>query len=218
MKKTCLILLFNSVLFCYGQDKMFFKSDSMVWFGLDFTKAKFTGHFAIESGLEINSVKELVNKDMPGWNDIILKEPLHYDIGHPMKKPIFFSDLSSITKLNSEITAADSIYYEQKAPYKIYDPDKTIPAMVSNYKSDKYPKGLGCSFIVESYNQAAHDAYVYFVLFDIETKKVWGFKRIKGFPKGIGLRNYWSGAIKDIIKQLGSNYGSIEYQTLKAKK
>ncbi len=101
--------------------------------------------------------------------------------------------------------------------YKIPDPEKTISEMIKNYSSDVKKSGLGVVFITESYNKKAHNAFVYFVLFRIETKQLIGFKRLTGIPKGLGLRNFWSGAIKDIIKQLGSAYGSISWNATKPK-
>lgn len=188
-----------------------------MWFGIDYSKVKFTGSFAHAFGIDPNDGTELVEKWIPEWNKIIPSEPLNFPIGEVIKKPNLFYDINSVNRINSKINK-DSVYSETPMGYKIPDPEKTISEMIKNYSSDRKKSGLGCVFIAESYNKKAHNAYVYFVLFRIEDKKLIGYKRLVGIPKGFGLRNFWSGAIKDIIKQLGSAYSSISWNATKPTK
>jgi hypothetical protein len=192
-------------------------ADSAVWFGIDYSKAKFTGSFAQAFGIDPNNGTELVEKWMFEWNSIILREPQNFDIGAVIKKPNIYPDIRSVNIINSKINK-DSVYSEMPMGYKILDPEKTFSEMIKNYSSERKKSGLGCVFIAESYNKKAHNAYVYFVLFRIETKQLIGYKRLVGIPKGFGLRNFWSGAIKDIIKQLGSAYSSISWNATKPTK
>jgi hypothetical protein len=218
MKRTiCFLIALFSLQFSQSQTtKELLAADSAVWFGIDYSKAKFTGSFAQAFGIDPSIGNELVDKWVPEWNKIVLNEQQNFPINEAIKKPYTFFDISSVNAINSKINK-DSVYSEEPMGYKIPNPDKTIPEMIQKYSSKK--TGLGVVFIAESYNKKAHNAYVYFVLFRIETKQVIGYKRLMGIPKGIGLRNFWSGAIKDIIKQIGSSaYPSVSWNAIKTTK
>lgn len=213
------LLIFFSCSFSYSQTlKELLAADSAVWFGIDYSKAKFTGSFAQAFGIDPNNGAELVQKWIPEWNYIVLREKENFPIGEAIKKPNIYLDISSVNIINSKINK-DSVYSEMPLTYKIPDPEKTISEMIKKYSSEKKKAGLGCVFIVESYNKKAHNAYVYFVLFRIETRELIGYKRLMGIPKGFGLCNFWAGAIKDLIKQVGSSaYPSVSWNAIKPKK
>ena len=219
MRKVFFVLFILSTSFLFSQDiKVLLAADSAVWFGIDYSKAKFTGSFAQAFGIDPNNGNELVEKWIPEWNKIFFKEPQNFQIGEAIKKPNIYFDVNSVNIINSKINK-DSIYSETPTGYKIAGPEKTIPEMIKNYSSDTKKSGLGCVFIAESYNKKAHSAYVYFVLFQIADKKIIGYKRLMGIPKGIGLRNFWSGAIKDIINQVeNSAYPSVSWNAIKPTK
>lgn len=215
----CLVVIFFSFQFSKSQTtKELLAADSAVWFGIDYSKAKFTGSFAQAFGIDPNDGTELVEKWIPEWNKIVLKEPQNFRVGEAIKKPYTYLDINSVNSINSKINK-DSVYSEMPVGYKIANPEKVITEMIKNYSSEVKKAGLGFVFIVESYNKQAHNAYVYFVLFRIETKQLIGYKRLMGIPKGIGLRNFWSGAIKDILKQVESSaYPSVSWNAIKPTK
>lgn len=193
-------------------------ADSVVWFGLDFSKAKFSGRFTHAFGIDPNSGNDLINKWIPDWNELFIKEPMNYDIREALKKPKTYYDLKPVSEGNSKIIS-DSVFNEQLVSYKIAFPELIIPKVIKNYSSEKYKSGLGCVFIVESFNKDALNASVYFVLFEISGNKLIGYKKLNGIPKGAGIRNYWGGALKDIIKQIkNSAYPGIVSKVSQQKK
>lgn len=208
MKKFLTIFCFTFSI-SFSQNKLLLKGDSAVWFGLDFSSARFMGGFAEAVGIGDHSASELINKNMPAWNDLFFLEPLNYDIGEAIKKPLLHKDIKSISKINAAINP-DSLCFESPMPYKIKNPETTIQEMVNKYSSETKKSGLGCSIIVESFNKKALTAYFFIVLFDIENLKVIGYKRLNCIPKGFGVRNFWGGAIKDCLNQVrNSAYPSI---------
>ena len=56
-------------------------------------------------------------------------------------------------------------------------------------------------FIIESFNKTSEEGSLYIVFFDIATKKVLLFDKAIGKPSGIGFRNYWAGAIANVLKK-----------------
>lgn len=53
------------------------------------------------------------------------------------------------------------------------------------------------------------EAVVYVTVFDIKTKNVLILERMVGKPMGIGLRNFWAGAMKHVIKQITTDYYNL---------
>jgi hypothetical protein len=214
--RLCFLICFLTGITLNAQNKLLLSSDSVYWFGMDFSKAKFMGDFVLEQEMDPKTAgSDLVNNEIHRWNDLFFKEQLNYNLKGALKKNYLFADVSHVTKLNRAINP-DSVFSESKSLYKWENPDKIIESMVSQYTSTEFTKGLGLCFIVEYFNKKAEEASIYTVFFDIENKKVIGYKRLKGVAKGIGIRNHWGGAIKSIINQLGSSaYPSLVWQLKK---
>ncbi len=199
----------------HSQNNLLLNGDSAVWFGVDFSNARFSGSFADLFGSEDSASNETINTHFRQWNDFFINEPLNYDIGGAIKKLLLFKAIKSVNSINKTIIV-DSLMIAEDKTYKIKNPETTIQSMVEKYESKTKKSGLGCSLIVESFNKKGVSAYFYFVMFDIESKQVIGYKRLWCIPKGMGIRNYWGGAIKDCIKQIGTSaYPAIVQQASK---
>ena len=69
------------------------------------------------------------------------------------------------------------------------------------------------SNIGENFNKTTQMADVYVILFDIATKNILICEKVSGKAMGIGMKNYWAGAIKAILKQIDE----FEYKNWKSK-
>jgi hypothetical protein len=179
-------------------EKSVFTTKDIVWYGLDFTKAKFVGGFNQAGGIGEASGEDMVKKWIPAWNNLIITEQTKYDLKKAFDKESVYYDIKKVNELNSKIDPADCITPNPGA----IDP-ASIKSMVAKYSGDK-KEGLGLSFVIESFNKTDVTADVYVVFFDIATKKVLLSEKVLGKPAGIGMRNYWAGAIHDILKKVGS--------------
>lgn len=180
--------------------KDLFSEQSIVWFGIDYSKAKFIGSFAqFKDAGEVDGNK-LVNSYFSGWNNVILREPKKYDIAKFFNKASAPSDLSSVTKVNSA-TKPQGIMQEND--YELSE--KEIPRMVAKYKSAQYKQGLGVVFITESYNHSKEFGSYYVVIFDIASKKVLISEKISAKPGGIGLKNYWISTAFKTLEEISDN-------------
>ena len=96
-------------------------------------------------------------------------------------------------------------------PYFIPDnPRAYVRKAQFHFGWDWGPKLTGCGIWkevrLESFNKQQDMAAVYVTIFDIKTKNLLVMERITGKPLGVGLRNFWAGAIKHIIKQINEDY------------
>lgn len=192
------ILSFGS--YAQLKTKEVFNEGDMVWYGLDFSKSKFVGDFeSIKGALPINS-NELVNKYIPGWNQLIVNEPANFDLKSAFQKKNVIYDMAPVESLNAKIPTQDLITMNSNS---ISSAD--LSQMILNYKSGIKTSGLGLVFIVESFDKTKILASLWVVFFDIETKKILLSKHCEGKPAGFGLRNYWAGSIKNILNQIKSH-------------
>lgn len=90
---------------------------------------------------------------------------------------------------------------------------KTVSKVISKLGHGEKTEGIGVTFVVESFNKSTDEASIYVTVFDIKTKNVLILERIIGKPMGIGLRNFWAGAVKHVIKQITTEYYS-KWKTL----
>jgi hypothetical protein len=213
MKKIIFLLLLVSAITVVAQDKNLMFGDSVVWFGVDFSHGKFLGDFAANSELGPGSEGAIIRDEIPRWNHLFLKEPLRFPVDEAAHKKAVYFDVSSVTKINSEIKS-DSAFSKANT-YKIKDPDKVFAEMISKYSSDR-SRGLGLVFVLEYFNDRQNDGSAYAVFFDIAEKKVIAWRNLKGAAKGVGIRNHWAGCFKTMLAQLRDfGWNAIMFQMKK---
>lgn len=210
MKKILLSLLVVACgTFAKAQDaKSALSATEIVWFGLDFTKAKFVGAFDQAGGAAPATGSDMKNKWIPGWNALIAKEPQNFDLKKAFRKDNVIYDLKSMNELNSKVDPDECMVYNPGSIER-----SAIDGMVSKYKADVNKSGIGVAFIVENFNKGTQEATVFVTFFDIASKKVLVCEKMTGKAMGVGMRNYWAGAIKAILRQIDAT----EYKNWKSK-
>ncbi|MDF2452634.1 MAG: hypothetical protein K0S26_2138 [Bacteroidota bacterium] len=205
MKKTFLITLIASsfAIFAQNTKQDISKANEIIWYGLNFSQAKMVGQFDQAVGAGAATASELKNEWVPAWNTLIISEPLNFKIKESLKKDKIYFDMKPTEKMNRDIKTDDFMGVNA---FTFADASNTVQNIVSQLSGGDKNEGIGMVFIVESFNKTNDEASVYVTLFDIKTKSVLVTERIVGKPKGIGLRNFWAGAIKHIIKQIDDRY------------
>lgn len=206
MKKIVLsITLAASSLVVWAQNtaKDVFSKPDMVWFGLNFAEAKMVGNFAQVGEAGESSSKELRDKWMPSWNGLIIGEPQNFKFAETYEKENIITDINSTEKMNHAISLGS---LTQNEMFSFSDPQKSIKNVVSKLHSNEKKDGLGLVYVVESFNKNTQIATIYVTIFDIATKNILITEKIEGKGTGIGLRNYWAGAVKVINKEIKTDY------------
>ena len=200
MKKLILVVALAGLVSAKAQDKSkVFSATEIVWFGLDFTKAKFVGQFDQGMGAMPATGQDMKNKWIYQWNSLIVSEQQNFDMRKAFKKDNIYYDIATMNELNQKIDAASCMVYN---PGKIEK--SSIDAMVKKYSSKDKKEVVGLAFVIENFDKGMQTASVYVTFFDIATKKVLLCEYMEGKAMGVGMRNYWAGSIKSILKQLGS--------------
>lgn len=201
MKKAFLFLFVLAGFSVLAQEKeKIFSAQEIVWFGLDFSEAKFVGQFDQGAGLMPAKGSDMKTKYIPAWNMLVITEPQNFELKKALNKENIYYDIDAVNELNKKIDANTCMDYNVNLIER-----NQIDEMVKKYSSKKKKEGIGLAFIVETFDKPNQEALVMVTFFDISTKKVLISERLKGKASGIGIRNYWAGAIKAIIKKIESS-------------
>ena len=164
------------------------KSNEVTWFGVDFSKAKMVGEAGFTDPAKIQSY--YFNE----WNNLIITESEKYNIGKYFKKTKVNRNLDISKKRNANVLVADLVTNNSHSI-------STAEAEAVAKAYAKSGDGLGLVFVVENFDKTTESASIYVVFFDMKTGKALSSKKVSGKPGGFGVRNYWLGAILDVMKR-----------------
>ncbi len=173
------------------------------WLGIDFSHVKLIGDFSEFAGAGERSTAQIRDKYFPQWNYLVLAEQSKYDIKGMLRKGDIYYDIDMINELNSR-APLENMEAHNNPNYKPED----IERFIKEYNLEG-KEGIGIVFIAECLNKFANEAYIHFVAIDMTTMSILIHERIRGVPRGIGLRNFWAGAVYNVIKDIRSKYYNI---------
>ncbi len=187
MKKNVLLLIaIVSVIVLNAQDaSLVWSSQTMSWFGVDFTKTKVLG-------LE-DSPHKIRDEFFKPWNDVTIDMDLTKMFG----KNAVYKDPNGITKQN---LARETETMNTGAEVEFTD--EVIDSRIKEISTGSKKNGLGLIFIAESINKATGNGIFHVVFFDIATRKVVWHKKMTGKATGSNPKTAWGGAVKDVFNQI----------------
>lgn len=170
-----------------GQDKAKALSlTNCVWFGIDFTSAKFT------SVTEDPAV--IVSQYLNAINTLVLAEPEKFDLKKFFKKSEVTPDIEKVTENNSKIDPKELVINQEHA----ITPDD-VKRIIGRYtNADK--NGTGLIFVAENLNKITQTGSYYVCFFDIASHEIIDCQRMTGKAAGFGFRNYWAGSAYNVMK------------------
>ena len=78
------------------------------------------------------------------------------------------------------------------------DAEKVVAGLGTGDKKE----GIGMVWVVENFNKPEKTGSYWIVFFDIKTKKVLFSEHAEGKCQGVGMRNFWGGSMKAVIKDI----------------
>ncbi len=170
-------------------------ADEIVWFGMDFTKAKMIG--STDAGF--SDPDAIVNQYFDAWNHLVLNEAKKYDLAGALSKTIK-NDIKTVEKRNDEVAVEGLVTYDVN---KLTDED--LKAYVANYTAEG--EGVGLLFAIENFDKTAGKVRLYAVFFDVQSHEIIKTQYYEQKATGgFGFRNYWASGIYQVIKQMKKDY------------
>jgi hypothetical protein len=172
----------------------FFNSSkvSVDFVGLDFSNVKLVGSEGFNDPAKIQSYY------FGAWNGLLIAEIDKYDIKGAFYKNDIDYHLNVTEQLNAQVEYIDLVTNATPDPFT----EQELQKMVRQYDTKGLNGEYAVSFIVHSLNKLHERAYLYVVVFNPNNKKVLFSQRMVGAARGFGFRNYWAGAVYDILKQI----------------
>ena len=185
MKKyATLLLLVVCAVALHAQDtKLVFGSPTVVWYGMDFTKAKMIG-------FKDDSPHKIRDEYFKEWNGTTL----NMDLAKTFQKHTAANDIKGVTQINlaretESMLAKDEV---ELTPAAIAEEVKALPA-------GQQKKGLAVVFIVQSFNKTSETATVHVVFFDIASREVLWSKKETAKSGGGSTVKAWGAALHTIL-------------------
>jgi hypothetical protein len=203
MKTVKFVFLFlTSLTYCHAQKAadLFSSTDhEITWVGIDFSHVKLIGDFSQFSGEGNKNAEQIKRTYFPGWNKLIFNEPKKFDIKGMLRREDILYDLEMMNSLNEKASTEGMEVFN---PPKYTEAD--IKMFVSEYTLSKRT-GISILMIAESLSKPAEEAFFHFLAIRNSDKSILLQQRLRGEPKGFGIRNYWAGAIFDIMEDIKKN-------------
>ena len=184
-----LFLLAASITTNAQDAKKIFSEEKIVFYGLDFTKAK----FALPDA-KIDEIKSTLFKQ---WNDNVFSDNARFAKESAFQKITVYGDPTIVDRRNTAV-ATSGMTDNYSTPLS----KEEIQKVIDDYKNGVRKEGVGAVFIVESFSKKDKKGIADVVLFDIASRKVLLAKRMTGEPRGGGLNNYWVGTIEVMFNKM----------------
>ncbi len=164
--------------------------EAIVWYGLDFTKAKLIGSEGF------TNPKDILNRYLESWNNVIVNEADKYNLKKFFRKVDVAYDLEPVMARNETITTDGLVTNKSHSITK-----SDVEAAVRKYKKGAHASGLGLVFVIESFNKKKEKGHMWVTYFDIASGKVLKTTKMEGKAGGFGLRNYWVKSVFNVMKR-----------------
>jgi|GEM_PF-817957 len=165
------------------------KRCEVVFFGLDFTKARMIGS---EGFTDPYKIKEHY---LDAWNGLMISESDKYNWRRALMSPNM--------KLDFEIVARGHTLVDQdkiviNASHTIGQQE--VADAVKALATAEYPDGIGVVVVIEALDKGADLARGHIAFFDLATKTILHTQPVKGAPSGFGFRNFWAASFLGMMQ------------------
>jgi len=201
MKKILISLLLMIMGISAFSQADVFKSKGLVFYGLDFTKARFDENGGTTAFVTPATMQD---KYFPALNELMINERKRYDVGKSYKKEDveYYFDIAD--ERNEDFDIYENFVDDEEMVKLTKDQIKEV---VSHYKDSEH-SGLGLVYVVDMVDHQKGIITIQVVFFDIDSGETLLIKRARGEMKGFSIRNYYAGGIRQVIKDTEKKYKS----------
>jgi hypothetical protein len=166
----------------------------VTWLGWDLTGAIFIGD------REKYGSQSDIQRLIKSWNDLMERERDKFNVKAMMKKAVDIEYKLDVTRNhNAELDIANIL--SEKSADHVHLRKDGVEQIASAYNYEG-AKGVGLMFNIESFNKTNNEASLWVTFVNMENGQVLLTERMTASPFGAGLRNFWAGAVVDIINHI----------------
>lgn len=169
-----------------------FKVSEITWFGLDFSNIRLIGP---EGFTDPKAIKEVYFLEI---NNLVRLEPDKYDLKKIFSKQSVNINLD-VARERIKLADENTMVLETGAKYQL---DETaVKSIVAEYDITGN-EGIGCVFIMETFEKASETGSMWVTFFDSSSKEVLLTERMSAKAGGFGWRNYWAKTFYNVLVQI----------------
>ncbi len=174
-----------------------FNADTpMTFLGIDFTQVRIIGETN-------NQAWEIRDKFFPAINGVLVNEQKKFDLRKTFQKGDIYYNLDPVMDKNAKAKLEGMVSMNFSDEPRM--DEKDIAEIAKGYKING-KKGVGLVIIMETMNKTQTRATMHFTFLDMASGKVLFTDKVSGKPKGFGFRNFWAGAVYDVLGQIQKQY------------
>ncbi|HRD53071.1 MAG TPA: hypothetical protein PKY96_10545 [Flavobacteriales bacterium] len=167
---------------------------TLTWVGIDFS------HVQLATRADFGDLENAGPGYFARWNYLLEQEPAKFDMTGALKLGYVKHVTSVVQPIN------DAIDISKCFPVTIQAFDRErVHDMIARYDMSGF-EGAGVVLLAHSMSKPALRGEFVVVFFDAQTKEVLHAEQISGKPMGFGLRNFWAGAVANVIKEINGTY------------
>lgn len=188
-----LVLLLGQMAYAQLTMKDLVKGEpDVVFLGLDFTQARFVGSYGFDNPYTIE------NHYLEEWNKLMLREFQKYNMHEALRVNYYHysANFDHHIELNKRVNIKEVITNQ---PYRM--DLKLVKKTVETYQLENM-KGIGVSFIVESFDKNLGLGSIWVTFIDLSTGDFIYSELIRGEANGVGFRNYWARSVYEVINKV----------------
>ena len=176
---------------------MVFSADSLVFFGVDYSRVKLIGDHGNVSGstMPLDHIRDTYFNSI---NEVVMNEQKKFNFEKATDGKKISYDFTSVLAANKSAKTDDMKAITATKPLDL----NVVAEMVKDYSSSAAKGSVGMVLIVDQMNKFEEAAYFYVTFFDTDSKKLLFTAYVKGKAGGFGYRNYWAGAIASVVKDM----------------
>ncbi len=195
-KKLYAVIFFiglSQAVFAQRARDMFSPQTTITWLGIDFSQARFIGDY--------NKFRTEADarRLMEALNELMIIEKAKYDVGKMLLKQNVYLKLE-VTKDHNKTIDVDALLADSLKSHDHLVIDN-IKEIVSQYDFEGNT-GIGLMYNVETFNKTKSEALIWVTFINMDMKEVLFSEKLAQEPGGFGLRNFWAGAIDDMMNRV----------------
>lgn len=170
------------------------REGALVWTGIDFGLVRMVG-----TG-DFREPKEIFPGYLDKWNGLFIEEQMKA-LEKKAKVESVSASLSHLAALHAAADPDAQIVRDDSFPFTDELPRETIIERVQSYEL-RATEGLALTLIADQLHKPSQLGCFWVVSYDVATREVHQMEHTCEPAHGLGFRNYWFGAIKNVIKHL----------------
>ncbi|MCA9493234.1 MAG: hypothetical protein KC621_25055 [Myxococcales bacterium] len=170
------------------------REGALVWTGIDFGLVRMVG-----TG-DFRDTEQIFPGYLDKWNGLFIEEQMDA-LAKKAKVETVSASLSHLADLHRAADPETQVLRDDSFPFTDELPREAIIERIQSYEL-RATEGLALTLIADQLHKPSQLGCFWVVSYDVASREVHAMEHTCEPAHGLGFRNYWFGAIKNVVKHL----------------